>query len=187
MARAYFRLFFDQYIPLVEALNDEERGRLFWGMMKYAQYEISPKLPGNERFVWPFIKEDIDRDKLAYIRKCNTNAANGRKGGLKKQQNLANATQAKEANESNKADQAEQAEQANESDYAKERNQQEAESGCPVRPGPDATREERIDFNKRFTEYVRSLMTPQDYDWDYICAEAEKDEAWMDAHYGRRC
>ena len=103
MARAYFRLFFDQYIPLVEALNDEERGRLFWGMMKYAQYEIYPQLPGNERFVWPFIKEDIDRDKLAYIRKCNTNAANGRKGGLKKQQNLANATQAKEAKESEEA------------------------------------------------------------------------------------
>ena len=31
MARAYFRLFYDQYIPLVEALNDQERGRLFLG------------------------------------------------------------------------------------------------------------------------------------------------------------
>ena len=184
MARAYFRLFFDQYIPLVEALSNEERGRLFWGMMRYAQEERTPDLPGNEHFVWAFIKEDIDRDRLAYLRKCARNAENGRKGGLKKQENLANATQAKEANQ---AKEAEQAEQADESDYAQERNQQEAEQALPARPGPDAPREEKIDFDRRFTEYVRSLMTPQDYDWDHICAEAAKEEAWMDLHYGRRC
>ena len=187
MARAYFRLFFDQYIPLMEALRDEERGRLFWGMMRYAQEERTPNLPGNERFVWPFIKEDIDRDRLAYIRKCAQNAENGRKGGLKKQENLANATQAKEAKEANESEQAEKANQAEESDYAQERNQQEAESAFAVRPGPEAPREEKIAFEKRFTDYIRSLMTPQDYDWDYICAEAAKEEAWMDRHYGRRC
>ena len=187
MARAYFRLFFDQYIPLVEALSDEERGRLFWGMMRYAQDERNPKLPGNERFVWPFIKEDIDRDKLAYVRKCAANAEKGRKGALKKQENSANVSQAEEAKEAKEVNESKQAEQADESDYAQERNQQEAESAFAVRPGPDASREEKIDFEKRFTDYIRSLMTPQDYDWDYICAEAAKDEAWMDAHYRRRC
>ena len=183
MARAYFRLFFDQYIPLMEALRDEERGRLFWGMMRYAQEESTPNLPGNERFVWPFIKEDIDRDKLAYARKCATNAENGRKGGLQKKQTLAKAGQAKEADQANESEQANQAE---ESDYAEEWNQQEADQVFAQRTGPDASREEKIDFNKRFTAYLSSLMTPQDYDWDHICAEAAKDEAWMDKHYGRR-
>ena len=167
MARAYFRLFFDQYIPLVEALSDEERGRLFWGLMRYAQEERTPNFPGNERFVWPFIKEDIDRDKLAYIRKCNSNAENGRKGGVKKQENLAKASQAeeaKQAKESKESEQAKKANQADESDYAKERNQQEAEAAFAVRPGPEASREEKIDFEKRFTDYIRSMMTPEELD-----------------------
>ena len=176
MARAYFRLFFDQYIPLVGGLTDAERGRLLWGMMRYARDGSEPGFTSNERYIWPFVKEDIDRDKLAYVRKCATNAENGRKGGLKKKQNLANATQAEEAKE------AEEANQANEADEAEQANKMnpeamESNQAAPVRSVPGGVHISEEEFHRRWQEHLRSLIRPEDLDFDHICAEAAR-ERW---------
>ena len=125
MARAYFRLFYDQYLPLMSRLSFEEAGRLFVGTLRYLKEDLEPELPGAEAIVWPLLKEDIDRDRQAYERKCAASAENGRKGALKKQENLANAGQSwqtpavatqskesKQAKKSNKSHQAYQAEKA---------------------------------------------------------------------------
>jgi len=193
MARAYFRLFYDQYIPLVEALNDQERGRLFLGMMRYAREEWEPDLWGNERFVWPFIKEDIDRDKIAYLRKCAANAANGRKGGLKKQENLANATHASpaaaeltQAKEAEEAKQAEEANQAKESEYAQQGNQTEAKQAVPGRRRSEPQAGEGADFETHLSQFLRAQIRPEDLDFDRICAEARRDELEMQRKYGLR-
>jgi len=84
MARAYFRLFYDQYVHLTSRLSNEEAGRLFLGMLRYLSEDTEPELPGCEGIVWPLMKEDIDRDRRAYEAKCAVNAENARKGGLAK-------------------------------------------------------------------------------------------------------
>lgn len=179
MARAYFRLFFDQYIPLVEGLTDAERGRLLWGMMRYARDGSEPDFISNERYIWPFVREDIDRDKLAYVRKCATNAENGRKGGLKKQQNLANATQAKEAKEAEQAEKSNEADEADEAEQAYEMNPEAMESkqAAPVLSVPGGVHITQEEFHRRWQEHLRSLIRPEELDFDYICAEAER-ERW---------
>ena len=62
-------------------LEYEEKGRLFDAMLLYADTGEEPEnLWGNERFIWPVAKRDIDRMNS----KCETNRANGSKGGRPK-------------------------------------------------------------------------------------------------------
>lgn len=123
MARAYFRLFYDQYLPLMTRLSFEEAGRLFVGTLRYLKEEAEPDLPGAERIVWPLLKEDIDRDKQAYALTCARNAANSKK---KQEKDVAadrlpvgaTGRQAKEAKESNQAKKSNQAYQAHQAEKA---------------------------------------------------------------------
>ena len=61
MAREYVCLY-HSYLKSVEPLNDAERGRLFTACLTYSMTGAEPDLRGNERFVWPTIREQIDRD-----------------------------------------------------------------------------------------------------------------------------
>lgn len=58
----YVKLFADDLIAS-EELNYEEKGRLFEAMIIYATSGEKPNLPGNERFVFPWLKARIDREK----------------------------------------------------------------------------------------------------------------------------
>ena len=58
----YVKLFADDLIAS-EELNYEEKGRLFEAMIIYATTGEKPTLPGNERFVFPWLKARIDREK----------------------------------------------------------------------------------------------------------------------------
>lgn len=72
------------YVSYLEALSpftDEEKGRLMTAMIKYAVTGEEPEFNGNERYIWPSIKAQIDRDIQYYQEKCATNRINGRKGG----------------------------------------------------------------------------------------------------------
>ena len=76
--------FYKSYLKMLEPYNYEERGRLITTMMEYMYYGVVPELEGNERFVWNMLQSQIDRDKEAYITKCETNRRNGQKGGRPK-------------------------------------------------------------------------------------------------------
>lgn len=79
--------YFCAYHDLVEKLSpysDAETGRLFMACLNYSRSGIEPQLCGNERFIWPSLKWQIDRDKDAYDGKCIKNANNGKKGGRPK-------------------------------------------------------------------------------------------------------
>lgn len=65
MAREYFCAY-HSYLKSVEPLNDAERGRLFTACLEYSMTGKSPDLRGNERFVFPMIREQIDRDTEKY-------------------------------------------------------------------------------------------------------------------------
>ena len=61
----------------ISALGDAEKGRLFVSMLEYAESGKEPVTSGNERFIWPIAKKNIDmmaktNDKLR---------ENGERGG----------------------------------------------------------------------------------------------------------
>lgn len=72
---------YHSYLKSIEPLNDAERGRLFTAMLEYSISGAAPELRGNERFVFPTMKEQIDRDIAKYEAKCARNRENGAKGG----------------------------------------------------------------------------------------------------------
>lgn len=102
----YIKLFLD-YLDAVDALSDVERGRLFTALLKYGRTGEAPQLTGNERFIFPLMKAQIDRDFAAWREKDEDmheiRKEAGRKGGLARaskakqnQANQANASKAKQ-------------------------------------------------------------------------------------------
>ena len=71
----YIKVFTD-FANALEALGDAECGRLFRAMLRYAETGNAPDLRGNERFVWPTAKGNIDRDGESYARICERNRQN---------------------------------------------------------------------------------------------------------------
>lgn len=96
MALEYFAAY-HSYLKSIEPLNDAERGRLFTACLQYSMTGIEPELHGNERFIFPTIQSQIDRDREKYDRKCEKNRENGTRGGqanaAERKQTEANAPQ----------------------------------------------------------------------------------------------
>ena len=60
----YIKVFVD-YLDAIEPLGDAERGRLFTSLLTYARSGEVPQLNGNERFLFPMMRAQIDRDVLS--------------------------------------------------------------------------------------------------------------------------
>ena len=71
----YLKVFVD-FADKIELLGDAERGRLFTAMLEYASSGAEPDLRGNERFIWPTAKSEIDRQSESYKARCETNRKN---------------------------------------------------------------------------------------------------------------
>lgn len=80
MARDYVCLY-HSYLDAIQALGDAERGRLLTAMLEYSITGAAPQLGGNERYIFPMVKAQIDRDREKYEEKCRKNAEKGRLGG----------------------------------------------------------------------------------------------------------
>ena len=65
METTYIKIFTD-YLDAIEPLGDAERGRLFTSLLQYARTGEAPQLNGNERFLFPIMKAQIDRDQASY-------------------------------------------------------------------------------------------------------------------------
>ena len=96
MSMTYIKLFID-YLDAIEPLGDAERGRLFTSLLEYAKSGEDPHLSGNERFIFPMIRAQIDRDRAAFDedsrRISEARREAGRKGGLAKAGKLGNRKQ----------------------------------------------------------------------------------------------
>ena len=64
MTLTYIKLFCD-YLDAIEPLGDAERGRLFTALLEYGRTGEAPQLGGNERFIFPMMRAQIDRDREA--------------------------------------------------------------------------------------------------------------------------
>lgn len=69
------------YLESLSPFSDAEIGRMVIAMLTYSATGEEPKFDGNERFMWPTLKTQIDRDEAAYRERCEKNRANGAKGG----------------------------------------------------------------------------------------------------------
>lgn len=78
MAKEYFCCY-HSYLEAMEQLNDAERGRLFTACLTYSKTGEAPELRGNERFVFPAFRSQIDRDNANYEEKCRKQSENARK------------------------------------------------------------------------------------------------------------
>ena len=75
----YIKLFLD-YLDAIEPLGDAERGRLFTALLQYARTGEAPQLGGNERFLFPMMRAQIDRDEAAAEGLSESRSAAGKKG-----------------------------------------------------------------------------------------------------------
>lgn len=69
------------YESYFEAFSDVEVGRLVRAMIQYRVSREEPKFNGNERFIWPAIRRDIDESLEAQEATAAANRENGKKGG----------------------------------------------------------------------------------------------------------
>ena len=88
---------YHSYLTAIEPLNDAERGRLFTALLTYSSTGEVPDLRGNERFVFPQMKWQIDRDKSSYNDFCARQTENGKKGGRPKKPTVNFETQKTQA------------------------------------------------------------------------------------------
>ncbi len=83
MADKYIKIFYD-FIESTAALSDEEIGRLVIGMLRYARDGDVPSFTGNEGFIFPVYKAQIDRERDAYAERAKASRENGKLGGRPK-------------------------------------------------------------------------------------------------------
>lgn len=88
------------YKEYFEPLADDAIGRLVRAMIEYKAYGESPELDGDERFVWPAIKRDIDESIKANEDFSRKQSENGKKGGRPKKQTVIAESQEKPKNPS---------------------------------------------------------------------------------------
>ena len=86
MENEYVKLWVS-YEAYFEPLGDAEVGRLARAMIEYKSSGAAPKFSGNERFVWPAIKRDIDNAIAAQQGLSQTRADSGKLGGRPKKPN----------------------------------------------------------------------------------------------------
>ena len=85
MAREYFCAY-HSYLEAIEALTDAEKGRLFTACLIYSMTGEAQELCGNERFLFPLFRQQIDRDVEKFNAFTEKQTQNGKKGGRPKTQ-----------------------------------------------------------------------------------------------------
>lgn len=88
MELTYIKVFVD-YLDAIEPLGDAERGRLFTALLTYARTGEAPQLGGNERFLFPMMRAQIDRDIASMDDLSKVRSESGKKGGRPKKQTKA--------------------------------------------------------------------------------------------------
>ncbi len=133
MPMKYIKVYYD-WIDATQMLKDAEKGRLIDAMVRYAKGEGLPKdFSGNEQYVFPMFKLQLDRDGDAYEEVSEKRRQAGAKGG---KQTQANASKIKQT-------------QANASKINQDKDQDQDKDH-------DKDQDNDIDLKKRFDEHWRT-------------------------------
>lgn len=137
MGLEYLQLWADME-ALFEPYDDAQRGRLMMAMMAYAYRGEEPNFTGVEKFIWPVLRQHIDR--------CAANVeakkAAGSKGGKNKQAEKQNEAEASKSKQT-QADASESKQNAHNHDHDNDHDQdhnhnQEQEDTARAREGAPA-------------------------------------------------
>lgn len=86
MAKQKFVCLYLDYLENWSHYSDAQVGKIVRAMLAYALTGEAPNLKGQERYIWPSVKSQMDRDSEKYTSKCKSNQENGKKGGRPKKQ-----------------------------------------------------------------------------------------------------
>lgn len=80
-----FLVYYDNEVVVLR-LSDDEAGKLFKSLFPYGKKEIRPDFDNSPALAMAFdiLSMAIDRDKQKYVKKCEKNRENGKKGGRPK-------------------------------------------------------------------------------------------------------
>lgn len=92
--RSYLKVYFD-FDERTDELNDSEKARLLLALLRYAQTGEKPVLTGNERFLFPTFKGEVDRDVAVYNVKVSNGNLGGRPAKKETENNLAKPNETK--------------------------------------------------------------------------------------------
>ena len=81
MAEMNYVCMYLDYLDSFSPYSDAARGKLMMAMLSYAASGVVPFFPGPERYLWPTLRNQIDRDLNRYQDRCALNQINGSKGG----------------------------------------------------------------------------------------------------------
>ena len=77
-------ILFAEHEEIFESLSDKQAGQLIKGIFKYEKTQEIPQLDKTVRVAFIPIKQILDKNREEYIKKCEKNKENGRKGGRPK-------------------------------------------------------------------------------------------------------
>lgn len=87
MSMKYIKVYYD-FNEVTAQLSDAEKGRLIGAMVAYASgKEEEVKLSGAEKYLYPLLRAQIDRDAATYADISSKRREAGAKGGKQKQAN----------------------------------------------------------------------------------------------------
>lgn len=161
MAMAYVKMFLD-WADIISPLDDAERGRLLTAILGYARTGTPPELSGNERFLFPTFKAQMDRDSASYEEVSRARSEQGRKGGYAKaakRQNPAaqpgKTAQEKEKEKEEEEEKEKEKEKLSLSGPPRAAQREQKDEGRAARPpAPD---EEIITDPERISRFLRQL------------------------------
>ena len=79
MSKPSFVCLYLDYQQTFAPFTDAERGRLVSAMLDYARTGAIPEFTGNERYAWPMLQGQIQRDQQKYFDRCEQNRRNALK------------------------------------------------------------------------------------------------------------
>ena len=160
----YLKVFTD-FRELMEPLGHAEKGRLFEAMLSYALDGTEPVLEGNERFIWPVARREIDREAEAYESKvAAARTAGKRSGEARRRAKTVEQTETK-GNEDER-----QGTNVNETNQEQEKDQEK-----------DKDKDQEKDQDQE-----KEQENDQDHSKEYVCMPKENAQARADTHTRER-
>jgi hypothetical protein len=80
MGLSYVKVYYD-LLEALETLSESERGRLITAMLQHARQDDVIPLTGGERYLWPMLRAQIDRDMDCYREISAKRSEAARSGG----------------------------------------------------------------------------------------------------------
>ena len=79
---------YTSYLTSLAPYTDSQLGRLVRAMLTYGATGEVPEFRDCERYIWPMLKDQLDRDAESYRQRCEKNRANAARGGRPKNQSV---------------------------------------------------------------------------------------------------